>query len=642
MIKNFSLSVLRPGAPEADVNFEKNIASAWGITVKLSVCDGKANLSVAGKGKAVVTLWRRLDFSNPFPLIPAFMIGYNRPDDTGPFYPQLTERMDINPPNLKSPYWGIRADRASVPAVFIFGDQGMYGMGVDPYIDNIDNSHTVNGLRVCLKRGIGVSIGHIVEPVQSVWNGVYAPGCRAYHEFDGTREFQFDLFSSDSPDRRGHAGVIRRLYKEKHESAPSGEGVHKTVCLLADAVVNDLLKPSRNELFDTMGGEIFNIKDRKPGFPATEIGWSGGAMAAYPFLQLQSRYKKPELEEYACNRLDVIADSINKDSGFFWDCQHIGNKHSGGWWTKGFSPVAHYSYTQGHACYYLLKSSQLINKIRLNGNSNKRVKKWIKAAKRVLERAMEFQMDNGRFPASFSVKTGQPENIIGFAGCWFAAALAHLYEIMPDKKYLDGAIRAIEGYHKDIITLTACGTPMDTHNAVDQEGNLALLHASAKLHQLTGKENILEILRDSADFEMMWRYYYNVRAPYSPLDSAEWGSSGGSVTSAHNPHIHPMQLNSLDQVLYLYDRTGEEYYLERTKDAVRYGCCCVCRESENFGWGKPGWLCERFCPSDGLIIQHNLKTGEPSSAGCDYHIWTVAVTLEGFTGQVWDRFPELA
>ena len=101
-----------------------------------------------------------------------------------------------------------------------------------------------------------------------------------------------------------------------------------------------------------------------------------------------------------------------------------------------------------------------------------------------------------------------------------------------------------------------------------------------------------------------------------------------------------MHLNALDQVLYLADLTGDDYYLRRTEDAIRYGCCCVCRDDENFGWGKPGWLCERFCPSDGLLIQHNHDTMTPRSVGHDYHPWVVAVTLEGFCGKAWNRLAD--
>lgn len=625
-LREFSLSVLRPGAPEQLVPFADGIASSWAITARLAVDGTRLSLSLDGRGQAVVTLWMQPGFSEPFPLIPAFMLGDNRPEFAGPGFPQLTDATNLIGPYLQNPFWGIRSDRASAPVVFLFGQEGMRALGVPPYVDG-----TPTGLRVCKRRGIGISIGHVVEPVQFVHDSTAAPGYRGYHTLDGRLEVRCDLFTSTSNDRRGHSAVIRKLYSRDHQPAPSGEGIRRTVQLLGEAIVRDVLIPARTQYSEQTGGEMFKIKDWKPGRPVDEIGWTGGAMAAYPFLRLQKRLPVRELRDYAVQRLDRICGSINPQSGFFWDCQRHGRGHAKGWWT-GLSPQAHYAYTQGHACYYLLRSADLV--------ADRRTA-WTAGARQVLDRVLGFQMKNGQFPVSFSLADGSPQQVIGFAGCWFAAALALLGKMTGEAKYLDAATRAVEGYHRDIACLTPCATPMDTHNAPDQEGNLALIHAAAALHETTGQDRFLEILADSAEFEMLWRYYYNTRPVLPPLTTADWGSSGGSVTSTHNPHIHPMHLNALDQVLYLYDRTGDDYYLQRTRDAVRYGCCCVCREKEDFGWGKPGWLCERFCPSDGLLIQQDLRTGEPVSVGCDYHVWVVAVTLEGFTGQAWDRFADM-
>lgn len=632
LLPDFSLSVLRPGAPETLVPFAEGRAAAWGIRAGLELRGEELTLSLSGEGEAVVTLWLKPWEENLFPLLPGFMIGHNRPEDTGPYYPQMTPTQDLNPPNLKSPYWGIRADRATMPSAFLFGRNECRALAVPPYLDNPGAPHTTNGLRVCLERGVGVSIGFVVEPVQFVHKGTAAPGYRGYHRFSGEVKAPLRFFQVPTEDRRGHSGVVRRLYALGHEAAPCGDGVRASVRMLADALVADILVPAQTTLAKEMEGELFKIKDGVPRRELTEIGWTGGAMLAYPFLAMQKRYVRPELADYAVRRLDRICTSVNPASGFFWDCQDGTKNHARGWWT-GLSPVAHYAYTQGHACYYLIRSAAL---------DLSRGDAWTAAARQVLDQVLKWQRPNGQFPVSFSIADGKPERVIGFAGCWFAAALAELYGQTRERRYLDAAIRAVRSYHADVSALEPCGTPMDTHNATDQEGNLALLHAVARLHALIGDAEFLGILKDSADFEMLWRYYYNVRAPHAPLDRADWGSSGGSVTSAHNPHIHPMHLNALDQVLYLADQTGDAYYLERTRDAVRYGCCCVCRPSENFGWGKPGWMAERFCPSDGLVVQHNLRTGVPWAAGCDYHPWTTGVLLEGFTGEAWNRFPELA
>ncbi|HUW84917.1 MAG TPA: hypothetical protein VMZ31_19220 [Phycisphaerae bacterium] len=624
--RGFALSVLRPGSFEKHVAFEGGVASAWGLSARLEVSGNDLKLSIEGRGDAVVTLWLQPEMSDPFPFVPGFLLGYNRPEDTGPGYPQLTDDLDLTPPNLKNPFWGIRADRATAPVVFLFGREGMRALAVPPYTRDVGN-----GLRVCKKRGIGISVGHVVEPVQFVHDSTAAPGYRGYVRLDGALELAGHFFQSDRADRRGHAEVIRFLYNRYHDDALRGEGPHSTVRLLADAIVRDILLPARAQYAQQTGGELFKITDHRFGRTVPEIGWTGGAMVAYPFLATQNRYLRKELAAYAIDRLDRICRSINPDSGLFWDCQDTDGFHCRGWWTY-ISPEAHYAYNQGHACYYLLKSSRLVPS---------RADDWGAAAQAVLDRIVPRQLGDGRFPVSFAIEDGRPFSQVGFAGCWFAAALAWMHRITGQTRYLDAAIRAALAYHQEVATLSPCGTPMDTHNAADEEGNLALLHTLPLLHEATGDARFIEMLRDSADFEMTWRYYYNTRPIIPPLDEADWASCGGSVTSAHNPHIHPMHLNALDQVLYLHDHVQDDYYLERTRDAVGYGCCCVCRESEDFGWGKPGWLCERFCPSDGLLIQPDLKTAEPRSVGCDYHPWVVAVTLEGLTGQAWDRFADL-
>jgi hypothetical protein len=633
MLKDLSISILRPLTNESHLAVDENgRASAWGIDARVELSGNEIQLSLSGSGEAIITVWVKPQFTNPLPLIPGFMMLHNRPDDSGPGYPQMTKEMDLNLPNMRSPFWGIRADRATAPVIFLFGTEGMRALSVPPYVDGADGEYVPSGIRVCMKRGIGVSFGFFVEPVHYVSAGMYAPGYREYFSLGGETQLHLGFFSSESPDRRQHAAVIKTLYERDHEIAPLGDGIQRTVQMLADAMANDVIIPSRTKYKDKTGGELFKIANGNMARILMEIGWTGGAMAAFPFLATQQRYQQPELQDYAVRRLDRISDSIKPESGFFWDCQLKDQNHVKGWWSGEYNPPAHYAYTQGHACYYMLKSALLVPE---------KAEAWITAARKVLDRALSAQMDSGRFPTSFTLEKGEPLRLVGFSGCWFAAALAYLYEATKENRYLDAAIKAVEGYHREVADLTICGGPLDTLNVPDQEGNLALMHASAKLHEITGDKKLLGILQDSADCEMLWRYYYNARQPCPPLDTAEWGSSGGSVTSTQNPHIHPMQLNSLDQVLYLYDQTGETYYEERTKDAIRYGCCCVCRESEDFGWGKPGWLCERFCPSDGCVTVADSKTGNPRSVGNSYHPWTVAVTLEGLTGNVWDRFPEL-
>ena len=153
-LSEFSFSVLRPGAPEQRVPFKDGVATAWGVSARITIKGDRLDLEIEARGEAVVTLWLQPNFTRPFPLLPGFMIGDNRPEDTGPAYPQLAPVQDLNLPKMLSPYWGIRADRATAPVAFLFGDQGMRALAVPPYSG--EGSGAANGLRLCLARGIGI------------------------------------------------------------------------------------------------------------------------------------------------------------------------------------------------------------------------------------------------------------------------------------------------------------------------------------------------------------------------------------------------------------------------------------------------------------------------------------------------------
>ena len=72
----------------------------------------------------------------------------------------------------------------------------MRALSVPPYVRGVDGSDTANGIRVCMKRGIGVSLGFIVEPVQYVSAGMYESGYREYYHIDGEAQLKLGFYSS--------------------------------------------------------------------------------------------------------------------------------------------------------------------------------------------------------------------------------------------------------------------------------------------------------------------------------------------------------------------------------------------------------------------------------------------------------------
>lgn len=115
--------------------------------------------------------------------------------------------------------------------------------------------------------------------------------------------------------------------------------------------------------------------------------------------------------------------------------------------------------------------------------------------------------------------------------------------------YYDTYVRHMECY----------GTPLDTDKAVDSEGILAYIKAVRYLHALTWEEIYLDHLRDGLLYEYSFKFCYNSPIQVPPFGRLGWSSSGGSVTSTCNPHIHPMSNNVVDEMLYYLSHREDAY-----------------------------------------------------------------------------------
>ena len=59
-------------------------------------------------------------------------------------------------------------------------------------------------------------------------------------------------------------------------------------------------------------------------------------------------------------------------------------------------------------------------------------------------------------------------------------------------------------------------------------------------------------MRDALYNEYTLKFCYNSPIKVPPLGSVGWSSSGGSITSVVNPHIHPMSSSILDEIFTIY------------------------------------------------------------------------------------------
>ena len=108
-------------------------------------------------------------------------------------------------------------------------------------------------------------------------------------------------------------------------------------------------------------------------------------------------------------------------------------------------------------------------------------------------------------------------------------------------------------------------------------------------------------MRDALYYEYTFKFCYNSPIKIPPLGSVGWSSSGGSITSVVNPHIHPMSSSILDEMFYYLSRKEDAYIRGRLEVTAAWSCQCHNTFDGEFGYGKKGWMSERFCDREGLV-----------------------------------------
>ncbi|MFM1852214.1 MAG: hypothetical protein RIS54_1898 [Verrucomicrobiota bacterium] len=574
-------------------------------------------------------------------VIPACLLGDNNHDLVRPKeFPTLHEPVEGNP--AAAPLWEFRADRAACPVSLLCLATGVAGLAVAPYANDAaaPEGFIRNGVFAALPATAGVSLGYGNDPLTFVNKQNFGPPTA--HRSRAARTTG-SLFWYPGAGREGVHRAVRDLYgRSREQPAP-----RRSAADAVQAITECFAEVNWSAEF----GNYSNLACRVPTEPVlkawrpvSEIGWTGGGVFAWPLLRASARLPEINLPKTAAQILDEIVGTWNERSGFFNDVAGpslVGIPGQGGviktgeingWWS-GFMPHTmnrHCAYTNGHAAYYLLKCARWV---RARGGDTSA---WETAALKVCDAVIELQRADGAFGYLFSAQTRKVVDWDGFAGCWFAAALPLAFSLTQDERYLRAARRALRHYRHAVAALNCYGTPMDTYKSVDQEGILAFVQAARWLHEVTGEDEWLDHLRAGADYELLWRYAYRARPEFAPLKDAGWNSCGGSVTSVSNPHIHPMGLVITEPLHYLARVTGDTYYRDRADDGVAWALATLELYPEISGYGRYGLLTERYCPSDGLVIETFADTGSPSSLWWTYNAWAAANILEGLL----DLLPE--
>ena len=353
----------------------------------------------------------------------------------------------------------------------------------------------------------------------------------------------------------------------------------------------------------------------------------------FSLLQAGQRLQIPAAIAKGRWTLDRIAACYNPASGLLWDVYNPDNGVGpcvDWWWTGYLVKGCHCAYTNGSAVSYLLQGYGWL--IEQTGDAPEL---WRSVACRVLDTLVRLQEPSGNFGYTYRTDRMEILESRGFAGVWFVPALAQAFHLTGNRNYLAAAEKAFAYYRRSVTDLCCWGTPMDTMWAPDEEGALGFIRAAALLHRLTGNPDYLVALGEGAEYEYLWRYGFRARPEALPLKGSTWNSCGGSLTSVSNPHIHPMGLLINPELRYLAEQTRDPYHLARCENGVQWALNTLALYPAVTGYGRLGVVSERFCPTDGLLIER-YPDGTPASTWFSYNGWAAAAMLEGLTSDLAD------
>ena len=590
----------------------------------------------------------RADFQSFY--LPGFMYGLNRGESPWKVdckFPRLRASVK-NPLDSDCPlssFYMVRSDRLSHPCAIMLDKEKNHIIAFHslPYILDGGKFLQYGGFYCNSARGeIGFTFGYENAPwlfVQSHLIKKRQAG-ENYFVLAKGKSLQWDFYAYDfdahSP-LQVH-DVIKCAYDFYHQSPRKAATVEESVKNLSLAVCDYAWLPDEKIysgfVRETSEEGVFSYNK------IPSISWTNGIVVAYPQLLASVRLKNHKMREQALQCIQNIVDfSLNRKSNLpyetcdsesgVWSCR--------GWWYDGMHTGGHSAYLDGQFVYYLLKA-YLFEKEKGSLHDD-----WLAFASTVTAVFERERNGAGEYPFIFSEEDGTGLEYDSLGSSWCLAATA-LYSLVlrgmkecPDNLFkpdLAELEKSLAHYEKQFVEKLECyGAPLDTDKAPDNEGILAFLRASSCLHQLTEKDLYLEYMKNALCHEFSYKFCYNGRIAVPPLSEIGWSSCGGSITSVCNPHIHPMSSSVVSEMRYYVEHTPpssewNQYVKSRLEDTVRWGCQTYNLFEGEYGYGRLGWMSERFCYSQGLLTE-KYPDGSPSSTWFALMPWASSSVLEG-------------
>lgn len=591
--------------------------------------DGKDDFS----GVIHVKVWA--PFAEPAFFMPGYMYNRNTADfpSTGrKCFPRIKKGADTMP---ESEFFMTRSDRLAEPVSIAYESGNVIGIAANPCLaDNATGCFiNYNGFSCRIKDEGGASVGFTLGYENAPWLFVQTATVlerepvtskNAFVLKTGSEySFEMTVYSYHGEDERAVHRAIKDAYWQFHQSPRliPGMDVSKALALLSGAI-RDYAWLEDEKIYTGF------VYDKPEGFSYNRIpsiSWTNGLAAAVPVLMAANRLGDEKARAQCLTFIEeIIAKSYNPASGFMYESVEEGKPSVRGWWYNGMHSGGHSAYINGQAVYYILKA--YVNEKQKGVVHTE----WLEFVKPIVAKMNTLMNTDFEFPFSMSEKTGAALEYDSMGGAWFLAASA-MYELVSgERNLIPGLLKSEAHYFASFVQKVECyGGPLDTDKAVDSEGILSYIRAVRLLHEITGEEVLLDHLRDALYYEYTFKLGYNTVVQVPPLSTLGWSSCGGSITSTANPHIHPMSSTVVSEMRYYLKHRNDEYILSRTKDTVAWGLQTFNTKDNEYDYGKPGWMSERFCFCQGLLTEY-YPDGAVASTWFALMPWASGSIIEGF------------
>ena len=545
-----------------------------------------------------------------------------------------------------SPWWMFRSDRLSHPCAFAFSSGRLAGFAASPYYIRKDGVRTpwepgVNG-EFDLYTGLGCSVekgevwytlGYENAPWFFLDAHQYFPAAPLGENcirLEKGESISLRLYCFDLPaeDERALHGPLQWVYRRFHESPRRLCSVRETVTDIAAAIARDAWLPEHH----CYSGFVFDRGDHFDFNPLPSITWTNGLSAAVPMLTSAHCLGDENIRQQALDCINhIVRNSINPRNGLPFMVEKDGVWSNNGWWYDRQHIPGHAAYLVGQSVYHILKAWEQEKALGFNHDE------WLDFAARVIARTETSRNSDGEYPYNLSDKTGAGLEYDSFSGAWCMAAAAYYCLLTGETDYLPGLLRSEAWYHDAYIRHQECyGGPLDIDKNIDSEGILAYIRAVRCLHAITGDDTLLDHMKDALHYEYTFKFCYNSPIKVPPLGTVGWSTCGGSITSVTNPHIHPMSSSVMDEMAYYLRKREDDYIRSRLTDTLLWSCQCHATYDGEYGYGKKGWMSERFCHSQGLV-KERYPDGTLASTWFALMPWACGSLLEGLTGAMWEE-----